>query len=188
MRFIFLPFFLIFLILLVGAGLIYNTLIKRRNQMREGWSGIEVQLKRRHDLIPNLVACVKGVSNFEQEVLVKVTEARQRAQDAQTAAQAESAEQDLVSGMGRFFSLSESYPELQSAESFRGLMSDLSEIEDHLQYARRYYNGSVRDLNNSVESFPSNLIASTFGFQRGTFFEVAEVSERLPPNLKSLLQ
>ncbi len=187
MRLIILIIFLL-LVLCIGLGFLYNTLIKRRNQMREGWSGIEVQLKRRHDLIPNLVACVKGVANFEQDVLVKVTEARQRARQAKTAKETESAETKLVDDMGQFFALSESYPELQSTESFRALMFELSDVEDHLQYARRYYNGSVRDLNNSIESFPSNLIANAFGFQRGVFFEVAEVSERMAPNLKSLLK
>jgi len=176
------------IVLCIGLGFLYNTLIKRRNQMREGWSGIEVQLKRRHELIPNLVACVKGVANFEKDVLVTVTEARQRASQAKTAEETESAETELVNGMGQFFALSESYPELQSAESFRALMLELSDVEDHLQYARRYYNGSVRDLNNCIESFPSNLIANTFGFQRGVFFEVTEVSERMAPNLKSLLK
>ncbi len=151
--------------------------------MREGWSGIEVQLKRRHDLIPNLVACVKGVANFEKEVLVKVTEARAKAQEAQNENETEVAEKALVKEMGHFLAISEQYPELKSAESFLALMDDLTEVEDHLQYARRYYNGSVRDYNNAVESFPSNLLASSFNFSPAPYFEVEEVIERSAPRV-----
>ena len=151
--------------------------------MREGWSGIEVQLKRRHDLIPNLVACVKGVANFEKEVLVKVTEARAKAQEAQNENETEVAEKALVKEMGHFLATTEQYPELKSEESFLALMDDLTEVEDHLQYARRYYNGSARDYNNAVESFPSNLLANSFSFSPAPYFEVEEVIERSAPRV-----
>ena len=173
----------VFLLPILGSIFLYNVLVKKRNQMREGWSGIEVQLKRRHDLIPNLVACVKEVSNFEKTVLENVTEARANAQNVRNQLEAEAAEKVLVQEMAQFFFISEQYPELKSAESYRDLMDDLVEVEDHLQYARRYYNGSVRSYNNAVESFPSNIIASTFGFKRASFFEVEEVSERSVPKV-----
>ena len=146
--------------------------------MREGWSGIEVQLKRRHDLVPGLVECVKGMRDHEREVLEEVVRERTAAREAEGPAAAGGAESELGRGIGKLLAVAEGYPELQADEHFRTLMSELVEIEDQIQYARRYYNGSVRDLNNLVESFPSNLVAGVGGFVRGEFFEVENVGER----------
>ncbi|MDE0596483.1 MAG: LemA family protein [Roseibacillus sp.] len=178
------------LVLLAGACVVwaYNMLVKARNQMREGWSGIEVQLKRRHDLIPSLVQCVKGYQTHERELLETVSRERTEAQAARGAGEAGGAEKILGRDLGKIVALAEAYPDLKADKSFRGLMGDLVEIEDQIQYARRYYNGSVRDLNNAIESFPSNLVAGRFGFEVGDFFEVETASERLPPDLAAALK
>lgn len=166
----------------------YNRLVGARNQMREGWSGIEVQLKRRHDLVPALVECVKGYQQHEQELLETVTRERSAARDARDAGAARGAEIQLGRDLGRVVALAEDYPDLKADTSFRGLMKDLVEIEDQIQFARRYYNGSVRDLNNAIESFPSNLVAAGFGFVAADFFEVEAASERMSPDLARALR
>mgnify|MGYP001399392740 CR=1 FL=1 len=153
-------------ILFVGTVVVfYNRLVKARNQLREGWSGIEVQLKRRHELVPALVECVKGYRAHEEELLEAVARERTVAQSARGVSEAGVAEKALARDLGRIVALVEAYPDLKADEVFFGLMEDLVEVEDQLQYARRYYNGSVRDLNNIVESFPSNLVAGGFGFK-----------------------
>ncbi|MFP6880721.1 MAG: LemA family protein [Roseibacillus sp.] len=166
----------------------YNKLVVARNQMREGWSGIEVQLKRRHDLVPALVECVRGYQTHERELLEAVTRERTEAQAASGAGEAGGAEQTLGRDLGKIVALAEDYPDLKADESFRGLMTELVEIEDQIQYSRRYYNGSVRDLNNSIETFPTNLVAKFFTFEAGVFFEVENASERLPPDLATALK
>lgn len=166
----------------------YNKLVKARNQLKEGWSGIEVQLKRRHDLVPALVECVKGYQNHERELLESVTRERGEAGAASGPAEAGGAEQALGRDLGRIVALAEAYPELKADESFRGLMGKLVEIEDQIQYARRYYNGSARDLNNAIESFPTNVVAKMFRFVPAEYFEVANASERLPPDLAAQIR
>ena len=175
---------------LLGGWLVtaYNRLVKARNQMREGWSGIEVQLKRRHDLVPGLVECVKGYQTHEQDLLQSVTKERSAAQAAHGAGEAGGAEKILGRDLGKIVALAERYPDLKADLAFRGLMTDLVEIEDQIQYARRYYNGSVRDLNNGIESFPSNLVAGMFSFAKADFFEVETASERIPPDLAKALR
>ncbi len=168
--------------------LAYNKLVKARNQMWEGWSGIEVQLKRRHDLVPALVECVKGYQTHERELLETVTRERSVAQAATGASEAGGAEKTLGRNLGKIVALAEAYPDLKADTSFRGLMTDLVEIEDQIQYSRRYYNGSVRDLNNAIESFPTNLVAISFSFARADFFEVENASERIPPDLAEALR
>ena len=175
-------------IFVAAVILIYNKLVKARNQMREGWSGIEVQLKRRHELVPALVECVKGYQTHERGLLEAVVRERTEAQAARGAGEAGGAEKVLGRDLGKIVALAEAYPDLKADKSFRGLMGDLVEIEDQIQYARRYYNGSVRDLNNAIESFPSNLVAGWFGFEAGDFFEVETASERLPPDLATALK
>ncbi|MED5417284.1 MAG: LemA family protein [Verrucomicrobiota bacterium] len=175
-------------IFVAAVILIYNKLVKARNQMREGWSGIEVQLKRRHELVPALVECVKGYQSHEGGLLEAVVRERTEAQAARGAGEAGGAEKVLGRDLGKIVALAEAYPDLKADKSFRGLMGDLVEIEDQIQYARRYYNGSVRDLNNAIESFPSNLVAGRFGFEVGDFFEVETASERLPPDLATALK
>lgn len=163
----------------------FNRLVRARNRMREGWSGIEVQIKRRHDLVPRLVETVKAYCAHERKVLEAVTRERGTAQAAKTPGEATRAEQSLGKGLGRIVALAEAYPELKADASFRDLMTRLVEIENEIQYARRYYNGSVRDLNNLIESFPTNLVARLFGFRPGEFFEVSIASERLAPEAGS---
>lgn len=173
-------------ILLLWVIVTYNRLIRLRNQQREGWSGVEVQLKRRHDLVPPLVECVKGYQAHEKELLESVTRERGEAAVAavQGAAAAGTAETTLGRDLGRVVALAENYPQLKADETFRDLMTRLVEVEDQIQYARRYYNGAVRDLRNQVESFPSNLVAKFYGFEGGAYFEVESASERLAPELK----
>ncbi len=156
----------------------FNRLVRGRNQMREGWSGIEVQLKRRHDLVPALVECVKGMRDHERELLEEVVRERSTARQAEGPAAAGGAESELGAGIGKIVALAEDYPELKADAQFRKLMEELVETEDQIQFARRYYNGSARDMNNLVESFPTNLVAGMGGFVRGEFFEVENVGER----------
>lgn len=175
---------------LVLAALVffYNRLVRARNQMREGWSGIEVQLKRRHDLVPALVECVRGYQRHEQELLEEVVRERTAAREATGTRDCGGAEKALGTGLGKIVALAEAYPDLKADKNFQDLMGQLVVIEDQIQYSRRYFNGSVRDLNNAIESFPSNLVAGSFGFQRGEFFEVEAASERLPPDLAATLR
>jgi len=171
----------------VGAGLLlvlaYNRLVRRRNLVREGFSGIDVQLKRRHELVPNLVACVEGYAGFERSLLENLTRLRTAADAAGNMAEVNAQENRLTGGLKSLFALAEAYPDLKANTNFAQLSSQLVEIEDTLQYARRYYNGAVRDLNVAVESFPSNLVAGWFGFRSETYFEVASVAERAVPRV-----
>ena len=171
-------------VLVVWVAWAFNRLISLRNRLREAWSGIDVQLKRRHDLVPELVECVRGYRNHEQRVLEQVTQARAQAQAAVGAAQAGPAEDSLVRGLRSIFVLAEAYPELKADQNFRKLSETLVEIEDQIQYARRYYNGSVRDFNIQVESFPGRIVARLFGFQPQTFFEVESAVDRQVPEVK----
>lgn len=152
----------------------YNKGVKLRNQVEEAWSGISVQLKRRYDLVPNLVSTVKGYAQHEQETLEKVINLRNQAQavpDSDHAGQAQ-AEQALTAGIRGIFALAENYPELKANENFRELQRSLADIEDHIQNARRYYNAVVRDNNNFVETFPSMVIAQMGGFTTFSYFEM----------------
>ena len=171
----------------VGAGLLlvlaYNRLVRRRNLVREGFSGIDVQLKRRHELVPNLVACVEGYAGFERSLLEDLTRLRTAADAAGNMAEVNAQENRLTGGLKSLFALAEAYPDLKANTNFAQLSSQLVEIEDTLQYARRYYNGAVRDLNVAVESFPSNLVAGWFGFRPEAYFEVEAVAERTVPRV-----
>lgn len=154
----------------------YNRGVKLRNQVEESWSGISVQLKRRYDLIPNLVSTVKGYAKHEQETLEKVINLRNQAQAVPTgdiAGQAQ-AEQALSAGLRSIFALAENYPDLKANQNFMELQRSLSDVEDNIQNARRYYNAVVRDNNNYVESFPSMLIARMGGFHTYSYFEIDE--------------
>lgn len=177
--------FLLTLILLVGGGIfLYNRLVQLRVQCDNAWADIDVQLKRRHDLIPNVVETVKGYASHEQETLEQVVSARNRAMGAEgPAAQAE-AEGMLTNALRSLFALAEDYPDLKAAANFRELQSTLSEIEDALQNARRYYNAVVRDFNTKIEQFPSNLVAGAFGFEAREFFALTDESERAVPEVE----
>ena len=164
---------------------IYNGLVRLNVQAANAWSDIDVQLKRRHDLIPNLVETVTGYASHERNTLEAVVNARTRAVSVQSAGPAErgQAEGALTSALRGLFALAESYPQLRAAENFAQLQSTLAQIEDAVQNARRYYNAVARDLNTRVQQFPSNLIAGMFGFRNREFFEVPD-AERETPKVK----
>lgn len=170
---------------MIWSLVIYNRFIRLRNQLREGWSGIDVQLKRRHDLVPALVESVKGFRDHEKDVLEAVVRERTEAQGAKDASSATEPEAALSRDLGKIIAITESYPEIQSSKHFLQLMRELVEIEETLQYARRYYNGSVRNWNNLVETFPSRIIAGISRFTPASFFEIDQASERLPPSIAS---
>jgi LemA protein len=163
----------------------YNRLVRQRNLARESWRQVDVELQRRHDLIPNLVETVKGVAAQERQVLVSVIEARNRAEEVRqqpgigAAAQAR-AEGELQRAVGGLFAVAEAYPDLKSNQNFLALATQLAETEDRVAGGRRYYNAVVRDLNTRVESFPSNLVANTFGFRPEEYFEVDDPTARGP--------
>lgn len=157
---------------------VYNGLIKSRNQVDEAWSDIDVQLKRRYDLIPNLIETVKGYAQQEKEVFQKVTEARTRAMNATTPEQHGEAENMLTGALKSLFAVSENYPQLKSNENFAKLQDELSDTENKIQASRRFYNGNVRDFNTKLQVFPTNIIANSLGFKDRQFFEIENAAER----------
>ena len=178
------------LLLVVGiagyAIVIYNSLVSNRQMVREGWSGIDVQLKRRTDLIPNLVETVKGYMAHERETLDAVVNARAKATSAAAAgpeARAK-AEGELSAALGRLLAIAEAYPDLKANTTFLEFQTALQGVEDEIQMARRYYNGAVRNLNIQVESFPSNLVANAFKFEQAEYFELENEAERAVPQVK----
>lgn len=173
---------LIIAALLYGV-MAYNNLVRKRTSVEEGWSGIETQLKRRANLIPNLVETVKGYANHEQSTLEEVTQLRTQSMQTQGIAERGHKEGQLTAALGRLFAVAESYPELKANDNFLSLQKDLAETEDQIQMARRYYNGTVRNLNISVESFPSNLIANAFSFNKAEFFEIDDTNDRAVPEI-----
>ena len=171
-------------LVLLWAVATYNGLVKLRNMVEEAWSGIDVQLKRRADLVPNLVSTVKGYAGHEKETLEEVIRLRNQAQNAHGVGETAQAQGLLGAALGKLVALAESYPDLKANQNFMQLQSSLGEIEEQLQLARRYYNGSVRNLNIKVESFPSNLIAGRFGFAKAEFFELENAAERAVPKVE----
>jgi LemA protein len=161
----------------------FNRLVRQRNLVREGWSGIDVQLKRRTDLIPNLVETVKAYAAHERTVLQDVTQSRATSIAADNVALQASAERALQGALGRLFAVAEAYPQLKADKNFLELQQQLAGIEDQLQMARRYYNGTVRNLNISIQSFPNNLIAGLLGFREQPFFELDDRSEAAAPSV-----
>ena len=175
---------LILLAVVAVAGImLYNGLVRLKVQADNAWADIDVQLKRRHDLIPNLVETVKGYASHEKETLEGVIEARNKAMSAQGPAAKGQAEGQLTNALKSLFALSESYPQLRAVESFTQLQNTLNQIEDAVQNARRYYNAVVRDFNTKISQFPSNLVASVFGFQAKEFFSLGDESERAVPKV-----
>ena len=166
--------------LLIG---IYNSLVRLKVQCDNAWADIDVQLKRRHDLIPNLVETVKGYAAHEQGTLDAVINARNRAMTATSPADKAQAATMLSGALTSLFALAEAYPQLRAVESFTSLQSALSQVEDTLQNARRYYNAVVRDLNIKIEQFPTNLFADMLGFTAREFFEVTAAAEREAPKI-----
>lgn len=171
------------LVILV-AILIYNRLITLVNRCEEAWADIDVQLKRRHNLIPNLVETAKAYASHEKEVFEEVTEARSEALRAEDVKKQKQAENQLTGALKSLFAVSENYPKLQASDNFLELQKELRDTEDKIQAARRFYNRNVRDLNTKIETFPSNLIASLFGFKQQELFEVESLSEKKTPELQ----
>ena len=174
---------LLFLIPTLCLVVIYNRLVKTSNIQKEAWSGIDVQLKRRSELIPNLVEAVRGYSEHEQSVLVDVVQKRTMAMDAQGTQAKGLAENALSAGLRDLFVLAEAYPDLKASSSYLTLQKELVQVEDQIQLARRYYNGAVRMLNNLIETFPSNIVAKLTGFSKGEFFTIELATEREVPDI-----
>ena len=174
-------------VVVLGLALVisYNRFVRQRNLVQESWRQIDVELKRRHDLIPNLVETVKGYATQERVVLTSVTEARTaavqalQAPTAGVAAQAQ-AETNLGRALGGLFAVAENYPDLKSSQNFLALQQQLAETEDRIAAGRRFYNGNVRALNTRVEAFPSSIVASVFNFEKAEYFEVEDATERQP--------
>jgi LemA protein len=158
------------LVVVAGAVIVFNELVAARNQVRAAWSDIDVQLTRRHDLVPQLVAAVKGYADHERATLTVLTELRSRAVAAASLADKAEAESELAKQIDRILALQERYPDLKASDNFLALQRDLVEIEDHLQYARRFYNGAVRDFNTKIETFPSLMVARAMAFRPAEFF------------------
>lgn len=173
------------LVLAVLYGVsIYNRLVKLRNLVQEAWSSIDVMLKKRHDLIPNLVETVKGYATHERETLENVTRARNLAVGADSVEGKEIAEKNLNQAMVNLFAVAEQYPDLKANANFQQLQAELSSIENDIEKSRRYYNGTVRENNTLVESFPSNIVANMYKFEKSKFFELDNIAEREVPNIK----
>jgi LemA protein len=176
-------FLIVVVVLAVLVVWLYNNLVRLRVQCDNAWSDIDVQLKRRYDLIPNLVETVKGYAGHERGTLEAVVNARNRAMSTQGPAAKGEAEGILTQALRQVFALAEAYPQLRAVESFTQLQGTLNQLEDTIQNARRYYNAVVRDLNTKIAVFPSNLIAGMFGFKPREFFEITAPAEREAPKV-----
>jgi LemA protein len=173
--------------LVVVVGLIYillrNSIIASRNRVDESWSGIDVQLKRRHDLIPNLVESVKGYATHEQKTFENVTKARSQAMNASGVEQTAQAESALSSALGGLRVVAEQYPELRATENFQQLQRQLSELEDEIQASRRIFNSNVQSYNTKIQQFPTSIVANQGGFEARTFFEITDATDRETPQV-----
>lgn len=166
---------------LVGS---FNALIKSRNRVKESWSDIDIQLKRRYDLIPNLVETVKGYAAHEKEVFERVIKARSAAMGAQTVTEHGQAENVLSSALKSLFALAEAYPNLRASENFAKLQDELSDTENKIQAARRFYNSNVLHLNNQIEQFPTNFVTRIFNFKKEQFFELDNAAAKEPVKVR----
>lgn len=178
--------YVIIALVLIGLylGSTYNKLVRSRTMVEEGWSGIDVQLKKRYNLIPSLIETVKGYASHEKETLQQVITARNAAQAADGVKATKAAEKQLQAAMANIFALAEAYPDLKANTNFLQLQNELSKIEGDVEKARRYYNGTVRENNVMVESFPSNIIANMFNFYLADFFEIENDAEKAMPKVK----
>ncbi|MBI5306260.1 LemA family protein [Candidatus Wolfebacteria bacterium] len=172
------------IIVILWLILIYNGLVRRKYRVKESWADIDVQLKRRYDLIPNLIETVKGYAAHEKEAFEKVTQARAAALGAQTVHDKEAAENTLSSALKSIFAIAEAYPQLRAVESFTNLQNELSDTENKIQAARRFYNGNVMELNTKIETFPTNLFAWIFGFKKEEFFQLQQEEAKEPVSVK----
>jgi len=173
----------IIVIIAFAAVGIYNGLVKLRNTSEQAWSDVDVQLKRRYDLIPNLVETVKGYASHEKETFEKVVQARNQAMGASSPGEKAQAENFLQSTLKSLFALAEAYPELKANQNFLDLQDELSNIEEQIQLARRYYNAVVRDLNTKIESVPSNIVANMLHFEKREYFELDSEEQRETPKV-----
>jgi LemA protein len=161
----------------------YNALVRNKNLVAEGWSGIDVQLRRRADLVPNLVETVKGYATHEDKLFRDIAELRAKSIAGGSVAEQSAVGQAMTQALGRLFAIAEAYPELKADANFRDLQDKLSGIEDEIQLSRRYYNGAVRNLNTMIESFPTNLVARQFSFEKAEFFEIGDAAAREVPKV-----
>ncbi len=167
-------------LLVVGLVLLYNRLVRLRNRVENAWAQVDVQLKRRYDLIPNLVETVKGYASHERGTFEAVTEARTRAQAAGTVQEQAGAENMLSQALGRLFAVAEAYPELQADENFRQLQDELAQTENRIAVSRQVYNDTVLTYNNAIQTVPGVLVAGPFGFTKRDFFEAEEATREAP--------
>ena len=173
------------LLLVLWVAVMYNALVRGRNHCDEAWSNVDTELKRRYDVIPNLVDTVKGYAAHERETMERVTQARNTALQSQGSPASQARDENvLVDGLRRLLAVVERYPDLKASQNFLGLQEELINTEDRIQRARRFYNGNVRDYNNRVEVFPSALVAKPFGFRQREFFEIEVATERTAPAVK----
>jgi LemA protein len=173
------------LIVLIGGYLVYayNALVSNKNLTAEGWSGIDVQLRRRADLIPNLIETVKGYAAHEDKLFHDIAELRAKSIAGGSVGEQSAVGQAMTAALGRLFAVAEAYPELKADANFRDLQDKLAGIEDEIQLSRRYYNGAVRNLNTMIESFPTNFIADFFKFAKAEFFEIGDAAAREVPKV-----
>lgn len=175
---------IIFVALVVWGILIFNRLVNDRNLVKASWSDIDVQLTRRHDLVPRLVEAVKAYAGYEKATLTAVTELRTRAEAAERLSDKARLEDEMEQGLHKLIALAEAYPDLKANQNFLELQKELVEIEDHLQYARRFYNGAVRIFNTRIETFPHMYVAGPFGFRQAEFFDVDDAAVRAAPQVE----
>ena len=181
-----LGYILLGVIVLLGLYLIYayNALVKNKNLVDEGWSGIDVQLRRRADLIPNLVETVKGYASHEDKLFRDIADLRAKSVAGGSVGEQSQITQAMSGLLGRLFAIAEAYPELKADANFRDLQEKLTGLEDEIQLSRRYYNGAVRNLNTMIESFPTNFIANAFNFTKREFFEIEDPAARQVPKVE----
>lgn len=171
-------------LIIIWAIATFNGLVRLRNLVKEGWSGIDVQLKRRHDLIPNLIETVKGYKGYEEKVLTEVTQLRAQSTTTNDVKEKSQIESALSGRIANILAVAENYPDLKASESFINLQKNLTDVEEQIQLARRYYNGTARELNTKIQSFPSLIIASLGGFKSVDYFEITDTTERDVPQVK----
>ena len=162
---------------------IYNSLVRLKNQIKNAWSQIDVQLKRRHDLIPNLIETVKGYMHHERETLESITNARSKAMGAGTVAEKSAAETALSQAIGRFYAVAENYPDLKANQNFLSLQEELTSTENRIAFARQAYNDQVLFYNNKIQMFPSNIIAGMFNYTKEEYFQIEDKTEREVPKV-----
>ena len=167
-------------LIVIWAIATYNRLVRRRNEVQEAWAGIDVQLQRRADLVPNLVETVKGYASHEAGVFEEVTRARAGLMNASGPAEAGAADNMLQQALGKLFAVAEAYPDLKASDNFQSLQGELSKLEEEISFARRYYNALVEKLNTSIQTFPTLLLAGPFGFKPAEFFKAGDAARTVP--------